>query len=159
MRVYNCARDHKMRLMQLFPLSLHSHGMMATHLLVCKVLQGCCKKKKKKKTVVGDSFGTTEDAVSHWPRLDVCRPRLARNLNSRRLLCSRFTGGKIRRPSLWSKGTVSGSVLSSGRRGCIDQADDVLCLPLPPRCSTQSHKYTRGKRKTFPILYWPASAP
>ena len=26
-------------------------------------------------------------------------------------------------------------------------------------CGTQSHKYTRGKRKTFPILYWSASAP
>ena len=26
-------------------------------------------------------------------------------------------------------------------------------------CSTQSHKYTRGKRKTFPILYWSDSAP
>ena len=101
------------------------------------------------KTVQGDSFWTTEDAVPHWPRLDVCRPRLARNLNSRRLLCPRFTGGKIRRPSLWSKGMVSGSVLFSGRRGCIDQEDDVLFLPLPPCCSRQSHKYTRGKRKTF----------
>ena len=48
MRVYNCERDHKMRLMQLFPLGLHSHGMRATHLFVRKVLQGCCKKKKKK---------------------------------------------------------------------------------------------------------------
>ena len=101
------------------------------------------------KTVQGDSFWTTEDAVPHWPRLDVCRPRLARNLNSRRLLSPRFTGGKIRRPSLWSKGMVSGSVLFSGRRGCIDQEDDVLFLPLPPCCSMQSHKYTRGKRKTF----------
>ena len=72
-----------------------------------------------------------------------------KNLNSRRLLCWRFTGGNIRRPSLWSKGMVSGSVLFSGRRGCIDQEDDVLFLPLPPCCSTQSHKYTRGKRKTF----------
>ena len=97
----------------------------------------------------GDSFWTTEDAVPPWPRLDVCRPRLARNLNSRRLLCPRFTGGKIRRPSLWSKGMVSGSVLFNGRRGCIDQEDDVLFLPLPPCCSIQSHKYTRGKRKTF----------
>ena len=43
MRVYNCARDHKMRLMQLFPLGLHSHGMRATHLFARKVLQGCCK--------------------------------------------------------------------------------------------------------------------
>ena len=97
----------------------------------------------------GDSFWTTEDAVPPWPRLDVCRPRLARNLNSRRLLCPRFTGGKIRRPSLWSKGMVSGSLLFSGRRGCIDQEDDVLFLPLPPCCSRQSHKYTRGKWKTF----------
>ena len=111
------------------------------------------------KTMQGDSFRTTSDAVPHWPRLDVCRPRLARNLNSRRLLCSRFTGGKIHRPSLWSKGMVSGSVLFSGRTGCVDQADDVLFLPLPPCCSTQSHKYTRGKRKTSPILYWSASAP
>ena len=87
MRVYNCARDHKMRLMQLFPLGLHSHGMRATHLFVRKVLQGCCKK-----TVQGDSFWTTEDAVPHWPRLDVCRPRRGGTLNSRRLLCSRFTG-------------------------------------------------------------------
>jgi len=45
MRVYNCARDHKMRLMQLFPLGLHSHGMRATHLFVRKVQQGYCKKK------------------------------------------------------------------------------------------------------------------
>ena len=82
----------------------------------------------------------------------LAKVRLARNLNSRRLLCSRFTGGKIRRPSLWSKGMVSGSVLFSGRRGCIDQEDDVLFLPLPPCCSTQSHRYTRGKRKTFQSL-------
>ena len=75
--------------------------------------------------------------------------RLARNLNGRRLLCPRFTGGKIRRPSLWSKGMISGSVLFSGRTGCVDQANDFLFLPLPPCCSTQSHKYTRGKRKTF----------
>ena len=147
MRVYNCARDHKMRLVQLFPLGLHSHGMRATHLFVRKVLQRCCKN-----TVQGDSFCTTEDAVPHWPRLEACRPRLARNLNSRRFLCLRFTGGKIRRPSLWSKGMVSGSVLFSGRRGCIDQEDDVLFLPLPPCCSTQSHRYTRGKRKTFQSL-------
>ena len=133
-----------MRLMQLFPLGLHSHGMRATHLFVRNVLQGCCKR-----TVQGDSFWTTGDAVPHWPRLDVCRPRLARNLNSRRLPCSRLTGGKIRRPSLCSKGMVSGSVLFNGRRGCIDQDDDVLFLPLPPCCSRQSHKYTRGKRKTF----------
>ena len=134
-----------MRLMQLFPLGLHSHVMRATHLFVRNILQGCCKQKLCK----GDSFWTTEDAVPHWPRLDVCRPRLARNLNNRRLLCPRFTGGKIRRPSLWSKGMVSGSVLFSGRRGCIDQEDDVLFLPLPPCCSMQSHKYTSGNRKTF----------
>ena len=126
MRVYNCARDHKMRLMQLFPLGLHSHGMRATHLFARKVLQGCCKK-----NVQGDSFWTTEDDVPPWPRLDACRPRLARNL----------------RPSLWSKRMVSGSVLFNGRGGCIDQEDDVLFLPLPPCCSMQSHKYTRGKRK------------
>ncbi len=142
MRVYNCARDHKMRLMQLFPLGLHSHGMRATHLFARKVLQGCCKK-----NVQGDSFWTTEDDVPPWPRLDACRSRLARNLNNRRLLCPRFTGGKIRRPSLWSKRMVSGSVLFNGRGGCIDQEDDVLFLPLPPCCSMQSHKYTRGKRK------------
>ena len=130
------------------PLGLHSHGMRATRLFVRKVLQGCWKKKKKK-TVQGDSFWTTEDAVPHWPRLDVCRPRLARKLNSRRLLCPRFTGGKIRRPSLWSKRMVSGSVLFNGRGGCIDQEDDVLFLPLPPCYGMQSHKYTRGKRKTF----------
>ena len=75
--------------------------------------------KQTNKKVQGDSFGPTEDAVPHWPRLDVCRPRLARNLNSRRLLCLRFTGGKIRRQSLWSKVTVSGSVLFRGRRGCV----------------------------------------
>ena len=160
MKVYNCAWDHKMRLMQLFPLSLHSHCMRAAHLLVRKVLQGYWKNIQNNNNIVqGDSFGTTGDAVPHWPRSDVCRPRLARNLNSRRLHCSRFTGGKIRRPSLWSKRMVSGSVLFSGRTGCVDQADDVLFLPLPPCCSTQSHKYTRGKRKTFPILYWSASAP
>ena len=140
--------NHKMRLMQLFPLGLHLHGMRAAHLFVRKVLQACCKK-----TVQGDSFWTTEDAVPHWPRLDVCRPRFARNMNSRRLLCSRFTGGKICRLSLWSKGMVSGSVLFSGRRGCVDQEGDVLFLPLPPCCSRQSHKYTRNKRKTFPIHY------
>ena len=95
----------------------------------------------------GDSFWTTEDDVPPWPRLDACRSRLARNLNNRRLLCPRFTGGKIRRPSLWSKRMVSGSVLFNGRGGCIDQEDDVLFLPLPPCCSMQSHKYTRGKRK------------
>ena len=117
------------------------------------------KKKKKKKNVYGDSFGTTEDAVPHWPRLDVCRPRRGGTLNSRRLLCWRFTGGKIRRPSLWSKGMVSGSVLFSGRRGCVDQADDVVFLPLPPCCGMQAHKYTGAKRGTFLILYWSASAP
>ena len=116
--------------------------MRATRLFARKFLQGCCKK-----IVQGDSFSTTEDAVPPWPRLDVCRPRLARNLNSRRLLCPRFTGGKIRRPSLWSKGMVSGSVLFNGRRGCIDQEDDVLFLPLPLCCSMQSHKYTRGRGK------------
>ena len=30
-RVYNCAGDHRMRLMQLFPLSLHSNGMRPTY--------------------------------------------------------------------------------------------------------------------------------
>ena len=72
-----------------------------------------------------------------------------KNLNSRRLLCWRFTGGKIRRPSLWSKGTVSGSVLFSGRIGCIDQADDVLFLPLPPCCSTQSQSIQEARGKRF----------
>ena len=110
------------------------------------------------KIVQGDSFWTTEDAVPPWPRLDVCRPRLVRNLNSQRLLCLRFPGGKIRQPSRWSKGTVSGSVLFSGQRGCIDQEDDVLFLPLPPCCSMQSHKYTRGKRKTFNHLLVSLSA-
>ena len=147
MRVYNCARDHKMRSMQLFPLGLHSHSMRATHLFVRKVLQGCCKKKKKNLCRAIPSG--QPKMLYHWRRLDVCRPRLARNLNSRRLLCPKFTGGKIHRPSLWSKGMVSGSVLFSGRRGYIDQEDDVLFLPLPPCCNVQSHKYTRGKRKTF----------
>ena len=100
------------------------------------------------KTMQGDSFRTTDDAVLHWPRLDVCRPRLPRNLNSRRLLRSRFTGGKIRRPSLWPKGIVSGFVLFSGQRGCIDQEDDVLFLPLPPFVvrSLTSIQEARGKR-------------
>ena len=40
-RGYITAMDHKMRLMQLFPLGLHSHGMTATHLFEQKVLQGC----------------------------------------------------------------------------------------------------------------------
>ena len=97
----------------------------------------------------GDSFRTTEDTVPHWPKLNVCRPRLEKNLNSRRLLCWRFTGGKIRRPSLWSKGTVSGSVLFCGRIGCIDQADDVLFLPLPPCCSTQSQSIQEPRGKRF----------
>ena len=141
-----------MRLMQLFPLNLHSHGNY-THVRM-KRSAGLLQR-----TVQCDSFGTVEDAVPHWPRSDVCRPRLARNLNIPRLrLCSRFTGGKIRRPGIWSNGMVSGSVLFSGRRGCNDQEDDVLFLPVPPCCGTQSHKYTRGKRKTFPILYWSASA-
>ena len=74
-----------------------------------------CKVAAKKKIVQNDSFDTTDDAVPHWPSLDVCRPRRARNLNSRRLHCRKCIGGKIRRPSLWSKGTVSGSVLFSGR--------------------------------------------
>ena len=144
MRVYNCARDHKMRLMQLLLLAC---TLMVWGLHTC--LYEKFSKVTAKRNVQGDSFWTTEDAVPHWPRLDVCRPRFARNMNSRRLLCSRFTGGKIRRPSLWSKGMVCGSVLFSGRRGCIDQEDDVLFLPLPPCCSMQSHKYTRGNRKTF----------
>ena len=78
----------------------------------------------------GDSFGTTEDAVPHWPRLDVCRPRRGGTLNSRRLRCWRFTAGKIRRPILWSKGTVSGFALFRGRIDCFDQADDVVFLLL-----------------------------
>ena len=154
MRVHNCARYHKMRLIQLFPLGLHSRGMRAIYTPDCTKISA----RLLQNTGQGDSFRTTDDAVPRL-RLDVCRPRLARNLNSRRLLCSRFTGGKIRRPSLWSKGMVSGSVLFSGRTGCTDQEDDVLFLPLPPCCSTQSHKYTRGKRKAFPILYWSASPP
>ena len=133
-----------MRLMQLFPLGLHSHGMRATYLFVRNVLQGCCKI-----NCAGRFLLDNRRCCTTLPRLDVCRPRLARNLNSRRLLCPRFTGRKIRRPSLWSKGMVSGSVLFNGRRGCIDQEDDVLFLPLPLCCSMQSHKYTRGKRKTF----------
>ncbi len=153
-RVYNCARDHRMRLMQLFPLSLHSNGMRPTYTPVRMKSSSWLQQKQQQqqqKNVQGDSFGTTEDAVPHWPRLDVCRPRRARNMNSRKLLCPRFTGGKIRRPSLWSKGTVSGSVLFSGRTGCVDQADDAVLLPLPPCCCRQSHKYTsiqeaRGKR-------------
>ena len=32
MKVYNSARDHKMRLMQLFPLNLHSHEMRAIYI-------------------------------------------------------------------------------------------------------------------------------
>ena len=32
-----------MRVMQLFPLGLHSHGMRATHLFARQVLHGCCK--------------------------------------------------------------------------------------------------------------------
>ena len=56
------------------------------------------------KTVEGDSFSTTEDAVPHWPMLDVCRPRRARNLNNRRLLCSRFAGGRFAGPASGRKG-------------------------------------------------------
>ena len=44
------------------------------------------------KTVQGDPFSTTEDSVPPWPRSDVCRPRHARKLNSRRLHDWRYTG-------------------------------------------------------------------
>ena len=42
----------------------------------------------------GDSFWTTKDAVPHWPRLDVCRLRLARNFGCfvRDSLAGRFAG-------------------------------------------------------------------
>ena len=96
-KVCNSAREHWIRMMQLLPLNLHSHGMKATHLFIWEVLQG-----NSAKTVQGDSFDAVEDAAPYWPRLDVCRPRRARNLNSRRLLCWKYTGGNlIRRPSLW----------------------------------------------------------
>ena len=155
MRVYNCARDHKMRLMQLFPLGLHSHGMSATHLFARKVLQGCCKK-----IVQGDSFWTTEDAVPPWPRLDVCRPRLARNLNSRRLLCPRFTGGKIRRPSPASgrKGWSPGVCCSMGGEAGLTRKmmfSYYRCHHVVI-CSLTSIQEARGN---VPIIYWSASAP
>ena len=136
-----------MHLMQLFPLNFHSRCEDHTHVRTrssARLLQ---------RTVQCDSFGTVADAVPHWPRLDVCRPRLARNLNSRRLRCWKYIGGKIPPAQpLVERGTFCGSVLSSGRRGCTEQADDVLFLPLPPCCAVHSHKYTRGKRKTFPSL-------
>ena len=31
MKVYNCVRKHKMGLVQLFPLNLHSHGIKAAY--------------------------------------------------------------------------------------------------------------------------------
>ena len=96
----------------------------------------------------GDSFVTVKDAVAHWPRPDVYRPRRARKLNSRRLHGG-DTLAKIRRPSLWSKGTVSGSVLFRGQRGCADQADDVVFLPLPSCCSTVSQVYKRQEENVF----------
>ena len=71
-KVYNRAKEHRMRLMQLFPLNLHSHGNY-THVRM-KRSAGLLQR-----TVQCDSFGTVEDAVPHWPRSDVCRPRLARN--------------------------------------------------------------------------------
>ena len=96
-RRYTTVQGNRIRLMQLLPLNLHSHGMKATHLFIWEVLQG-----NSAKTVQGDSFGAVEDAAPHWPRLDVCRPRRARNLNSRRLHCWKYTGGNlIRRSSLW----------------------------------------------------------
>ena len=127
--------------MQLFPLGI------VCRLHTC-LYEKFCKVAAKKLCRVSNSFRTTDDAVLHWPRSDVCRPRLPWNLNSRRLLRSRFTGGKIRRPSLLPKGIVSGSVLFSGQRGCIDQEDDVLFLPLPPFVvrSLTSIQEARGKR-------------
>ena len=135
-----------MHLMQLFPLNFHSRCEDHTHVRTssARLLQ---------RTVQCDSFGTVEDAVPHWPRLDVCRPRLAKNLNSRRLRCWKYIGGKSsrRRPGLWSKGTVSGSVLSSGRRGCTDRqmmfslftAATLLCYAFP-------QVYKRQEENRFP---------
>ena len=125
-----------MRLVQLFPLNMYSYGINSSARLL--------------KTVQDDSFATVKDAVPHWPRLDVCRPRRARKLNSRRLHCWTYTGGKIRRPALWSKGMpVSGSVLFRGLRGYVDQAGDVLFLPLPPCCGTVSQAYKRQEKNVF----------
>ena len=106
--------------------------------------QPTSQKQNKKLTVLGISFGGTVEHVPHWPRLDVCRPRCERNLNSRRLHYWKYTGGKIRRPSLWSKGMspvlccsvsgkvalvrdVSGSVLFSDRKGCVGQGCLRFC--------------------------------
>ena len=143
-----------MRLMQLFPLSSHTHGMRATHL---KSSARLLQKKKRRKNCARRFLRHNRRCCTTLAKVRRLQTQTCEEL--RRLLCPRFTGGKIRRPSLWSKGMVSGSVLFSGRTGCVDQEDDVLFLPLPPCCSRQSHKYTRGKGKTFPILYWSASEP
>ena len=83
MRVHNCARYHKMPLDAVVPLGLALTWYEG-------YTPDCTKSSARllQNTGQGDSFRTTDDAVPHWPRLDVCRPRLARNLNSRRLLCS-----------------------------------------------------------------------
>ena len=133
-----------MRLMQLFPLGLHSHGMRATHLFARKVLQRCCKKKCAGRFLLDNRRCCTTLAKVRCLQTQTCE-----ELEQSKVALPEIHWRKIRRPSLWSKGMVSGSVLFNGRRGCIDQEDDVLFLPLPPCCKMQSHKYTRGKRKTF----------
>ena len=148
-KVYNCAKEHRMRLMQLFPLNLHSHSMKATFTPV------------RVKSYARLLLGSVEDAVPHWPRLDVCRPRRGETWT----LDGCFAGGGnlIRRPG--GRGATAGSKcrrFCAGqweKRLCCDQADDVLFLPLPPSCGIQSHTYTGDKRKTFPFFYWSVSAP
>ena len=128
--------------MQLFPLGLHSHGMRATHLFARKVLQGCCKINCAGRFLLDSRRCCTTLAKVRCLQTQTCE-----ELEQSKVALPEIHWRKIRRPSLWSKGMVSGSVLFNGRRGCIDQEDDVLFLPLPPCCKMQSHKYTRGKRK------------
>ena len=150
MRVYNCARDHKMRLMQLFPLGLHSHGMTATHLFEREVLQGC----RKKKNVQGDSFWTTEDAVAHWPRLDVCRPRLARNLNSRSCFARDSLAGRFAGPASGRKGWSPGLCCSTGGEAALTRKimfSFYRCHHVVV-CSLTSIQEARGKRSNHLLV-------
>jgi len=109
-KVYNCAKEHRMRLMQLFPLNLHSHSMKATYTPV------------RVKSSARLLLGSVEDAVPQWPRLDVCRPRRGETWT----LDGCFAGGGnlIRwpgepLPGRNAAGMVSGSAWSGGEEAAL----------------------------------------
>ena len=153
-KVYNCAKEHRMRLMQLFPLNCRSHGMRLTHMFVWGVLQGHL----LQRTVQCDSFGTVEDAVLHWPKLDVCRLGLARNLNSRRLRCWKYIGGgKIRRPSQSGrKGRSAGLCCPVGGKAALTRqmmfslftAATLLCYAFPQVYKRQEENVSQLPRNS-----------